>query len=122
MYRPLQCDQGAANPAILYTAIRFVSTIVLHFAFAPASWIYMGHSLKRDIRKCFFPDSQPMRVSEEPVCIDHFRQNPVFSSLHLRSPVHVVPPLVPTIHVQTANSRKILVLFKHPIHTLSDVK
>ncbi len=38
------------------------------------------------------PDFQPVRVSEEPVCIDIFRQNPVFNSLHLRSPVHVGPP------------------------------
>ncbi len=30
-----------------------------------------------------------MRVPEEPVCIDIFRQNPVFTSLHLKSPVHV---------------------------------
>ncbi len=30
-----------------------------------------------------------MRVPEEPVCIDLFRQNPVFTSLHLNSPVHV---------------------------------
>jgi hypothetical protein len=35
-----------------------------------------------------------MRVSEEPVCIYLFRQKPVFTSLHLRSPFHVVPPLV----------------------------
>jgi hypothetical protein len=34
-----------------------------------------------------------MRVPEEPVCIDLFRQNPVFTSLHLKSPVNVVPPL-----------------------------
>jgi hypothetical protein len=33
-----------------------------------------------------------MKVSEESFCIDLFRQNPVFTSLHLRSPVHVVPP------------------------------
>ncbi len=33
-----------------------------------------------------------MRVSEEPVFIYLFRQNPVFTSLHLRFPVHVVPP------------------------------
>jgi hypothetical protein len=33
-----------------------------------------------------FPDFQPMRVSEESVCIYLFRQNPVFTSLHLRSP------------------------------------
>jgi hypothetical protein len=38
------------------------------------------------------PDFQPMRVAEEPVCIDLFWQNPVFTSLHLRPPVHVVPP------------------------------
>jgi hypothetical protein len=30
-----------------------------------------------------------MRAPEEPVCIDIFRQNPVFTSLHLKSPVHV---------------------------------
>jgi hypothetical protein len=33
-----------------------------------------------------------MRVPEEPVCINLFRQNPVFTSLHLKYPVHVVPP------------------------------
>jgi hypothetical protein len=38
--------------------------------------------------------AQPMRVPEEPVWIHLFRQNPVFTSLHLRSPVHVEPPLV----------------------------
>jgi hypothetical protein len=31
-----------------------------------------------------------MGVPEEPVCIDLFRQNPVFTSLHLKSPVHIV--------------------------------
>ncbi len=34
-----------------------------------------------------------MRVPKEPVCNDLFRQNPVITSLHLKSPVHVVPPL-----------------------------
>jgi hypothetical protein len=34
-----------------------------------------------------------MRVPEEPVCIDLFRENPVFTSLHLKYPVHVIPPL-----------------------------
>ncbi len=45
--------------------------------------------------KVFSPDFQPMRVSEDPVCIDTgiFRQNPVFTSLHSRSPWHVAPPL-----------------------------
>ncbi len=42
--------------------------------------------------KVVWPDIQPMRVPEEPVCIDLFRQNPVSTSLHLKSPVHVVPP------------------------------
>ncbi len=37
-------------------------------------------SHKGNICKWFFPDFQPMRVSEEPVCIDLFRQNPVFTS------------------------------------------
>jgi hypothetical protein len=32
-----------------------------------------------------------MRVPEEPVCIHHFWQNLIFTSLHLKSPVHVVP-------------------------------
>jgi hypothetical protein len=39
--------------------------------------------------KVVCPDFQPMRVPEEPVCFDLFRQNPVFTSLHLKSPVHV---------------------------------
>ena len=39
-----------------------------------------------------FPDFQPMRVSEEPICLYLFQQNLAFTSLHLRSPVHVVPP------------------------------
>ncbi len=42
--------------------------------------------------KVVWPDIQPMRVPEEPVCIDLFRQKPVFTSLHLKYPVHVVPP------------------------------
>ncbi len=33
-------------------------------------------------RKVVWPDFQPMRVPVEPVCIDLFRQNPVFTSLH----------------------------------------
>jgi hypothetical protein len=41
-----------------------------------------------------FPDFQPMRVSEKPDCIYLFRQNLVFTSLHLRSPVRVAPSLV----------------------------
>ncbi len=30
-----------------------------------------------------------MSVPEEPVCVQLFRQKPVFTSLHLKSPVHV---------------------------------
>ncbi len=36
-----------------------------------------------------------MLVPEEPVRIRLFRENPVFTSLHLKSPVHVVPPQIP---------------------------
>jgi hypothetical protein len=39
-------------------------------------------------------DLQPMRVSEEPgFAFISLGQNPVFTSLSLRSPFHVVPPL-----------------------------
>ncbi len=40
-----------------------------------------------------------MWVLEVPVCLNLFRQNLVFTSLHLKSSVHVVPPLVDEIHV-----------------------
>ncbi len=39
--------------------------------------------------KVVWPDFQPMRVAEEPVCVHLFRQKPVYTSLHLKSPVHV---------------------------------
>ncbi len=38
-----------------------------------------------------FQDFQPIRVSEEKICIYLFRQNLVFTSLQLRSPVRVIP-------------------------------
>ncbi len=44
--------------------------------------------------KVVWPDFQPMRVPEEPVCILLFPKNPVFTFLHLKSLVHVAPPLV----------------------------
>jgi hypothetical protein len=49
------------------------------------------------LKKWFFPDFQPMRVSEEPVCIYIFRQNPVFTSLHSRFPesIATIPPFGP---------------------------
>ncbi len=37
------------------------------------------------------PEPEP-RASDEPVYIYLFRQNPVFTSLHLRSFVQIVPP------------------------------
>ncbi len=43
-------------------------------------------------RKVVWPDFHPMRVQEEPVCIHLFRQNPVLTSLHLKSPVRIAPP------------------------------
>ncbi len=60
---------------------------------------YKVHSHAHSIRshrgtEVLFQDFQPMGVSEELVCIYLFRQNPVVTSLHLRSPVHVVPPLM----------------------------
>jgi hypothetical protein len=36
--------------------------------------------------KVIWPDFQPMRVPEEPVWTDLFRQTPVFTSLHLKYP------------------------------------
>jgi hypothetical protein len=51
--------------------------------------------------KVVWPDIQPMRVPEEPVCIDLFRQKPVFTSLHLKYPVHVVPPQNSQLFVST---------------------
>ncbi len=43
--------------------------------------------------KVVWPDFQRIRVPVQPVCIDLFRQNPVFTSLQLKSLVHVVQPL-----------------------------
>jgi hypothetical protein len=43
-------------------------------------------------QKWFDQISSQLRVPVEPVCIDLFRQNLVFTSLHLKSPVHVVQP------------------------------
>ncbi len=42
-----------------------------------------------------------MRVPEEPVCIYLFRKNPVFTYLHLKSPLHVVPALSGTYFRET---------------------
>ncbi len=58
-------------------------------------WIHSHAPSIRSYRgtKLVWPDFQPMRVTEEPVWIHLFRQNPVFNSLHLKSPVHVLPPL-----------------------------
>ncbi len=61
------------------------------------SWtkqLYRVHSHAPSIRshrgiKVVWPDFQPMRVPEEPVCVHLFRQKPVLTSLHLKSPVHV---------------------------------
>ncbi len=61
-----------------------------------------------------FPDFQPMRVSKEPVCIYLFRQNPVFTSLHFISPVHVVPPQEKRWFTHTKNSILILLSDKNP--------
>jgi hypothetical protein len=62
-----------------------------HWRVAPL----MGLKGEKNIKSCSVVEYRyfwPIRVSEEPVCIYLFRQNPVFTSLHLRSSVHVVPP------------------------------
>jgi hypothetical protein len=41
-----------------------------------------------------------MRVPEEPVCIDLIRQNPVFTSLYLKYPVHVLGPQVSIVSAE----------------------
>ncbi len=63
--------------------------------FAPT--LYRVHSHDPSIpshreKEVVWPDFQLMRVPEEPVCIHFFRQNPVFTSLHWKSLVHVVAP------------------------------
>ncbi len=52
----------------------------------PSIWSHRGI-------KVVWPDFQPMRVPEEPVCFHLFRQNPFFTSLHLKSPDHSVCPV-----------------------------
>jgi hypothetical protein len=43
-------------------------------------------------KQVVWPDFQSVSGPEEPVCIHLFRQNPVFTSLHLKYPVHVAAP------------------------------
>ncbi len=59
------------------------------------TWVHSHAIRSHKGTNVVFPDFQPMRVSEEPVCICLFRHNPVFTSLQLRSSVHVVPPQRP---------------------------
>ncbi len=68
-----QC-RGGGNMAILWTT----ESIATLPPFGPIE----GH-----ITYVVFPNFQPMRVAEEPVCIYLFWLNPVFTSLHLRYPV-----------------------------------
>jgi hypothetical protein len=58
-----------------------------------------------------------MRVSEEPVCIDIFRQNPVFTSLHLKYPVHVVPPPISSQLESHKNRFAFISFAKNPVYT-----
>ncbi len=57
----------------------------------PTYWVHSHAPSIRSHRgiKVVWPDFQPMRVPEEPVCVHLFGQKPVFTSLHLKSPVHV---------------------------------
>ncbi len=60
---------------------------LLSFYFPNQIWLVSWPETIRSHRgtKVGWPDFQPMRVQEEPVCIHLFRQNPVFTSLHLKS-------------------------------------
>jgi len=76
----------------------FVSILSFDIGTFMHSFRYWVHSHAPSIRshkgkKVVWPDFQQMRVPEEPVCIHLFRKNPVFTSLHLKSPIRVVPPL-----------------------------
>jgi hypothetical protein len=71
----------------IYTWFVFeVQLLVWVHSHAPSIWSHRG-------KKVVWPDFQPMRGPEKPVCILIFGQNPFLTSLHLKSPVHVVPPL-----------------------------
>ncbi len=71
---------GSGTMAVL-TRIQWMSQHRVH-SHAPSIRSHRGI-------KVVWPDFQPMRVPEEPVCVHLFRQKPVFTSLHLKSPVHV---------------------------------
>jgi hypothetical protein len=58
--------------------------------------------------KVVWPDFQPMRVPEEPVCVHLFRQKPVFTSLHLKSPVHVHRLRKPSLSGDSRTRREII--------------
>jgi hypothetical protein len=65
-------------------------------------YIYRVHCHPPSIRshrgtKVVSPDIQPMRVSEELVCVYLFKKKPVFTS-HLRSPVHVGTASASVLH------------------------
>ncbi len=79
---------------------RFFAAGFFHGSFSPTKALIFPaaktgvHSHAPSIRshrgiKVVWPDFQPMRVAEEPVCVHLFRQKPVFTSLHLKSPVRV---------------------------------
>ncbi len=63
----------------------------LHWSLSAKSSFYLPvFEISRSCRTA--SDFQPMRVSEEQVCIGLCRPNPVFTSLHLRSPYRLWPP------------------------------
>ncbi len=81
---PGACSPRGLNP-------RHISSVITVPEAARADWVRSHAPSIQSHRgtEVVWPDFQPMRVPEEPVCIDLFRQNPVFTSLHLKSPVHV---------------------------------
>jgi hypothetical protein len=57
-----------------------------------------------------------MRVPEEPVYIDLFRKNPVFTSLYLKYHVHVVPPLMLLVERLLPVTKTLLFAVLSPAH------
>jgi len=90
-YRTGDTMQGVTQGDIVYLCWPIAPSL-----YESQCWVHSHAPSIRSHRgtKVVFLDIQPMRASKEPDCVDIFRQNSAFTSLHLRSPVHVVPPMV----------------------------
>ncbi len=92
----------SGEPVCIYL---FLQNPVLHFR-SPESIVTVPPFGPIEGQKWFFHISSRWWVSGVPVCIYLFLQNPVFPSLHLTSPVHVVPPPFMSYHLWTRNLKK----------------